>query len=112
MDENLINLLSELRDLLKETDEYKSLIAAEKTMENSDEVMVLSYKKDMALVHYEDTLKHYPKNSKEVLESEKNLAETVYNLNNHELVKDYKTKLNAYNKLLEDVKNRIFKGIK
>ena len=51
----LINILSEK---IKESDVYKEYLNSEVEIENSEEVALLSYKKDMALVQYEDALRH------------------------------------------------------
>ena len=93
-------------------DEYRNLLKAEKEMEQSNEVMILSYKKDMAIVDYEDALKHYSRNSIEVLKAEKILSETAYNLNQHPLVKSYKENLDKLNQLYEEIDKIIFTGIK
>ena len=98
--------------LSKKTDEYKALLNAEKLMEESDEVSLLAYKKDMVIVEFEDALKHYGKNSPEALLIEKKLAEATFLLNSHPLVVDYKTKLNTLNKLYKQIEKVLFKGLK
>ncbi|MDY4936779.1 MAG: YlbF family regulator [Candidatus Onthovivens sp.] len=112
MDEKLVEKLSLLKTAIINSKEYQEFIEIEKKLTSNEEVMVLSYKKDMALVEYEDGLKHYSKNSQELININKNLAEATYNLNNHPLVKEYKKKLDALNKLYLEVENIIYKGIK
>lgn len=112
MDEKLVEKLSLLKTEIIRSKEYQEFIEIEKKLTSNEEVMVLSYKKDMALVEYEDGLKHYSKNSQELININKKLAEATYNLNNHPLVKEYKKKLDALNKLYLEVENIIYKGIK
>ena len=112
MNEELLNQISILKENIVNSDEYRNLLKAEKEMEQSNEVMILSYKKDMAIVDYEDTLKHYSRNSIEVLKAEKILSETAYNLNQHPLVKSYKENLDKLNQLYEEIDKIIFNGIK
>ena len=88
----LINILSEK---IKESDVYKEYLNSEKEIENSEEVALLSYKKDMALVQYEDALRHFDKNSKEVLEASRHVSKAIFALNNHELVVKYNKKPSA-----------------
>lgn len=112
MNEELLNQISILKENIVNSDEYRNLLKAEKEMEQSNEVMILSYKKDMAIVDYEDALKHYSRNSIEVLKAEKILSETAYNLNQHPLVKSYKENLDKLNQLYEEIDKIIFNGIK
>ena len=74
----LINILSEK---IKESDVYKEYLNSEIEIENSEEVAILSYKKDMALVQYEDSLRHFDKNSKEVLEASRHVSKAIFALN-------------------------------
>lgn len=112
MNEELLNQISILKENIVNSDEYRNLLKAEKEMEQSNEVMILSYKKDMAIVDYEDALKRYSRNSIEVLKAEKILSATAYNLNQHPLVKSYKENLDKLNQLYEEIDKIIFTGIK
>ena len=112
MNSDLVCKCLDLNELIKKTNEYKDLIAAEKLMEESEEVSILAYKKDMIIVEFEDALKHYGKNSAEALLIEKKLAEQTFLLNSHPLVVDYKNKLNVLNDLYKQVEKVLFKGLK
>ncbi|MBO8428078.1 MAG: YlbF family regulator [Firmicutes bacterium] len=111
MDIELINKCFELKDLIHNLKEYKDAIDSELKMENDDEVKLLSYYKDLAIMDYEDNLKHFSKNSKEVLESSKVLSNRIYELNNHPLVKDYKEKLDKLNKIYNEIDKELFGDI-
>ena len=54
MDEKLVEKLSLLKTEIINSKEYQEFIEIEKKLTSNEEVMVLSYKKDMALVEYED----------------------------------------------------------
>lgn len=97
-----------LKDLIHETSEYKDLIVSEKRMEKSDEVKILSYKKDVAIMEYEDSLKLGNEFSDLAIKRKINMSDAIYNLNNHELVVDYKNKLYKLNKLYKEIDDLIF----
>lgn len=101
----LINILSEK---IKESDVYKEYLNSEKEIENSEEVALLSYKKDMALVQYEDALRHFDKNSKEVLEASRHVSKAIFSLNNHKLVVKYNKKLANLNYFLNEINKELF----
>lgn len=97
-----------LKDCIKNSKEYLTLLEKNKALENSDEVKILSYKKDMAILSYEDALKHYDKNSIEVLKEEKAMSAAIYNLNNHPLVKEYNLAFRDVNKIYQKINNELF----
>ena len=70
----------------------------EKEMNDSEEVMALAYKKDMAAVNYSDILNHFSNESKEAQEALKVLHQAKLDLDNHPLVKKY---LKAYKEVRE-----------
>ncbi|MFA6667317.1 MAG: hypothetical protein WCS51_03055 [Bacilli bacterium] len=115
MNEKLLLDLINLQKEIKNTEEYKDVLLKNSLLENSDEVKLLSYKKDMAIVEYEDTLKHYNKNSNEVLSAEKVMAKSIYELNNHKLVKEYNASFAKLNNVYEEINQELFsfyKGVK
>lgn len=107
MNKELLDIIDKIKEEIKNTNEYKIFLKCEEELNNSDEVKLLSYKKDMMIVEYEDALKHYNKNSKEVLLKEENLSKSIYNLNNHEIVKRYNEALNNLNKLYDKINKEI-----
>ena len=50
MDSRLIIELENLKDDIKNSEEYKEFLIKEKELENNEEVQLLSYKKEMAIV--------------------------------------------------------------
>lgn len=108
MNEKLLDDLIELKECILNSLEYKDVILKNKMLEESDDVKILSYKKDMAILNYEDSLKHYPKNSLEVLNEEKNMAKAIYNLNNHKLVKEYNEAFAKLSNIYKDINFELF----
>lgn len=108
MNEKLLNDLFELKECILNSLEYRDVILKNKILEESDEVKILSYKKDMAILNYEDSLKYYPKNSLEVLNEEKNMAKAIYNLNNHKLVKEYNAAFAKLSNIYKDINFELF----
>lgn len=108
MNEELLNSVYVLKEAIRSSLEYKSFVKANEILESSDEVKLLSYKKDMAIVDYEDALKHYNKNSIEVLNSEKNLSQAIRNLNNHQLVKEYNKAYFQLKAIYEKINRELF----
>ncbi len=111
MNLDLLNEVYKLKELIKSSDEYRTLLAADKKLSESEEVSLLAYKKDLAICDYEDTLKHFNKNSEEALKSFRNLNETIKNMNDQIDVKEYNKSLVALNLMLTDVQDIIFKGL-
>ena len=112
MNSELMCKCLDLNDKLKDSTEYKELVKAEKDMQEDEQVCLLSYKKDMRILDLEDAMKHYKENSIEVLKAQKALSEATYELNNNELVKIYKEKLETLNELYKKIEDILFKGIK
>lgn len=108
MNESLLNDLLDLRNKVLNSEEYKNLIIKNELIEKSDDVKILSYKKDMAILKYEDALKHYSKNSLEVLNEEKNMAKAIYNLNNNELVKEYNKAFEKFSAIYDEINLELF----
>lgn len=87
-----------LKQLLNEDERIIKLQRIEKEMENNEEVMALTYKKDAAASRYSDILKYYSEDSDEAKTALKALHEAKLNLDNHPLVKQY---LEAYKEVRE-----------
>ncbi len=87
-----------LKETLQSDPRIIRLNELEKEMNDSEEVMALAYKKDMAVVNYSDILNHFSNESKEAQEALKALHQAKLDLDNHPLVKDY---LKAYKEVRE-----------
>ena len=111
MDLELIELINKLSENIKSSDVYKTFLASEKEIIESDEIKILSYKKDMAIVKYGDMIKHYGKNSQEVINASKEMSEAIYKLNNHHLVQIYNKNLANLNSFLKEIRDELFGGL-
>ncbi|MBQ9266200.1 MAG: YlbF family regulator [Bacilli bacterium] len=108
MDSRLIIELENLKDDIKNSEEYKEFLIKEKELENNEEVQILSYKKEMAIVEYEDSLKHFAENSDEVKTAKNKLNQAISLLNSHKIVIEYNNALTKLNILLSEVEREIF----
>ena len=98
MEQNIYNNAIKLKQLLENDERVVALINLEKEMETSEEVMALSYKKDLAASKYSDMLNYYSEDSEEAKQALKELHEAKLALDNHPLVQKY---LKAYKEVKE-----------
>lgn len=108
MDKFLFDLVCELKNELDKDINFKKLKIIEEDIVNNDEIKILSYKKDMAIVSYEDSIVDNNFNSALSLNESKKMAKTIYNLNNHPLVKEYNLVLREVNKIYSKINREIF----
>ena len=98
MNEEIYQKAELLKEMLENDPRVIRLNDAEKRMDESEEVMALAYKKDMAAVKYSDILNHFKEDSIEAQLALKELHQAKYDLDSHPLVKDY---LKAYKEVRE-----------
>ena len=96
MSSNIYFLASELKDLLNNDERIIRLNELEKKLTSDEEVMALTYQKDVAVSNYSDALNHYANDSEEIKKYRHELFIKKEALDNHPIVKDY---LNAYSKV-------------
>ena len=93
---NIYLLAGELKDLLDNDERLVRLNKLENELNNNEEVMALSYQKDLAVSSYSDALNHYANNSEEIKKYQHELFLKKEALDNHPLVKEY---LKAYSEV-------------
>ena len=93
---NIYLLAGELKDLLDNDERIIRLNKLEKELNNNEEVMALSYQKDLAVSSYSDALNHFANDSKEIKQYQHELFLKKEALDNHPLVKEY---LKAYSEV-------------
>jgi cell fate (sporulation/competence/biofilm development) regulator YlbF (YheA/YmcA/DUF963 family) len=93
---NIYLLAGELKDLLDNDERIIRLNKLENELNNNEEVMALSYQKDLAVSAYSDALNHFANNSEEIKKYQHELFLKKEALDNHPLVKDY---LKAYSEV-------------
>lgn len=108
MDEILFSLTQQLKTALDNDERIVCLNEIEKKMNDSEEVMKLSYKKDMALNRYNELAKYFADDSEELINARRLLSEAKKELESHPLVREY---LSAYQKvrlLYEQINETLF----
>ncbi len=93
---NIYLLAGELKDLLDNDERLIRLNKLENELNNNEEVMALSYQKDLAVSAYSDALNHFANNSEEIKKYQHELFLKKEALDNHPLVKSY---LKAYSEV-------------
>lgn len=93
---NIYLLAGELKDLLDNDERIIRLNKLENELNNNEEVMALSYQKDLAVSSYSDALNHFANNSEEMKKYQHELFLKKEALDNHQLVKSY---LKAYSEV-------------
>ncbi len=112
MNEELLIKVCELKQLIEKEEVFQNVIKYEKLIEESDEVKILSYRKDIALMEYEDALELFDKNSKEVLAKQKVLSDAIEQLNKNEKVAFYNKNLAELNYFYKKIEDILFEGLK
>ena len=100
-----------LKELISTDPRFIKLNEAEKKMEESEEVMALSYNKDLKETYLSDALRHYDKNSPEVRKARLEFFHAHEKLDAHPLVKEYLESYKEVEKLLKEVNDILFKDI-
>lgn len=108
MEEKLYLSLLELKKNIDSDERIIYLNECENRLNSSEEVMLLSYKKDMACLQFNDALKHFAKDSKEVNDAQAILYEAKTNLDLHPLVVEYKKAYKEAMKLYEKINETLF----
>ena len=93
---NIYLLAGELKDLLDNDERIIRLNKLENELNNNEEVMALSYQKDIAVSSYSDALNHFANYSEEMKKYQHDLFLKKEALDNHPLVKEY---LKAYSEV-------------
>ena len=93
---NIYLLAGELKDLLDNDERLIRLNKLENELNNNEEVVALSYQKDLAVSAYSDALNHFANDSEEIKKYQHELFLKKEALDNHPLVKSY---LKAYSEV-------------
>ncbi|MCH5172426.1 MAG: YlbF family regulator [Erysipelotrichales bacterium] len=98
-----------LKELLENDERIIRLKKDEKEMENSEEVMRLSYAFSCAQNEYNDILKHFKTDSDEAKKYQRKLYEAKKNLDSHPLVKKYLQSYQEVRLVYNKIQDEIFK---
>lgn len=108
MEEKLYSSLSNLKRCIETHPDVLKLEELSKQMDENDEVKKLSYKKDLALMEYEDSLKHFSKDSSEVKNAQKSLHQAKLALDSHPLVHEYLMTYSKVRELYDKINEELF----
>ena len=108
MDEKVLSLTYQLKSALDNDPRVILLNKLEQEMNNNEEVMALSYRKDMALDRYNEMVKYFKDDSEEVVKARRLLAEAKKELESHPLVREYLSAYQQVRLLYEHINETLF----
>ena len=108
MDKVLLDSLNTLKQSMENDPRVLELNEVDKRLSLNEEVLKLSYKKDVALTAYEDACKHFGETSNEDLAKQKELYLAKLELDNHPLVREYNEKYQAVRLMYDEVNKELF----
>lgn len=108
MEKDLYLKTTKLKQTLEDDPRVIRLNELEKKMNESEEVMLLAYQKDLKADEYSDALKHFSSDSEEVSVALKNLHEAKLKLDNHPLVKEYLSSYKEVKELYNQINEILF----
>ena len=108
MDEDILKLTYQLKTALIHDERIIHLNDVENRMNNNEEVMALSYKKDMALEKYNEMNKYFKDDSEEVVKARRLLSEAKKELESHPLVREYLLAFQQVRLLYESINDNLF----
>ena len=108
MNEEIMNLAYQLKASIENDSRIIRLNEIEKKMNESEEVMSLSYKKDVALNHYNEMMKYFKDDSDEVVHARQELANAKKELESHPLVREYLSAYQEVRLLYEHINETLF----
>ena len=108
MDDKLYESLIILKEGIERDSRVIKLNELDNKLSHNEEVMVLSYRKDEANRIYNDAVKYFGEESKEVKDAQKILYEAKLNLDNHPLVKEYNMAYKEVRLLYEQINIELF----
>lgn len=107
-----LELTYELKSLIEKDSRYIILKEKEAAMEANEEVMALSYQKDVKETELSDALRYFGDNSEEVKKAKVALFRASSNLDEHPLVKEYLKAYQDLKNLLDEINDILFSDLK
>lgn len=108
MNLTLLEKIDKLNKDILESNEYKEYIDSKNKLENNEEAIKLTLKKDKLIMEYEDNLKFSSRNDPTSLKIQTEIKETIDKLNSLEVVKNYKEKEDKINEIIDLINKEIF----
>ncbi len=107
---NIFKLTYDLKDALKNTNEYKELLKCEKEMLEDNNTFILLNKYQEAQSEYKDALRFKEYESK-YKEKQEILFKIKYEVDTNPYVIKYNEAYKVFNNLLKEIEEELFKGI-
>ncbi len=108
MNLTLLEKIDKLNKDILDSEEYKEYIDSKNKLENDTQAIKLTLKKDKLIMEYEDNLKFSSRNDPLNLKIQKEIKETLNELNSLEVVKNYKEKESKINEIIDLINKEIF----
>ena len=108
MNEKLAEKVAKLKVEIDSSPEVVELERLNKLLNENEEVMRLSYRKDVCVSKYEDSVKLFGENSLEARNAQKDLHQAKLALDKNELVKKYNEQFKKVRKLYDKINEEIF----
>jgi cell fate (sporulation/competence/biofilm development) regulator YlbF (YheA/YmcA/DUF963 family) len=108
MNEKIADKTAKLKAEIESLPEVIELEKLNKLLNEDETVMKLSYKKDMAEIKYEDSVRYFGEKSTETREAQKALYQAKLELDNNELVIKYNEAYKKVRKIYDKINEEIF----
>ena len=108
MYQKLVEKTTALKEEINSLPEVLELERLNKILNENDEVMRLSYKKDVCATKYEDAVKYFGLESDEAQKAQKALYQAKLELDNNDLVKAYNKQFKLVRKIYDKINEEIF----
>ena len=108
MDKELYDALLKLKESIENDSRVLALNEVDARLSSNEEVMKLSYKKDMAVIEYEDAINHFGQTHEITLKAQKKLYEAKKELDSHPLVKEYNQKYQEVRLMYNHINEELF----
>ena len=108
MNQKLAEKALELKEKINTCPEVIELERLNKLLNEDEEVMKLSYRKDVCATKYEDAVKYFGLESDEAREAQKGLYQAKLELDTNELVKAYNKQYKKVRKIYDKINEEIF----
>lgn len=108
MNEKIAEKAAKLKAEIESLPEVKELERLNKLLNENEEVMKLSYRKDSCALKYEDAVRFFGDKSDEAKSAQKALYQAKLELDTHELVKAYNEAYKKVRKIYDKINEEIF----
>ncbi len=105
----LLEKINKLNCDIQNSNEYKEYIIAKEELEKDESVIKLFIKKEKLIMEYEDNLKYLDRNDPKNISLQIEIKKVIDELNELEIVKNYKEKEKKINEIIDLINESVFK---